>query len=140
MEAFQWPSGTGAELKVYPADHPQRKLTEEYFANEVRQTIKDVRSGREYINLWLLTDSLKNLKDPSVRAGFDTWLWAIAGVLGEETCKAIGERVCREESFTLEETERLWEDYRRQQAEEYRLPKNASWEEIQKARERRERH
>lgn len=106
MGKFQWPKGTQAELRLYPADHPQRKLTEEYFVEEVRRNIRDVRSGN-YVNLWLLVDSLKNLNDPEVRAGFDTWLWAIKGVLGVDTCREIGKRVCEEEGFTIEEGMRL---------------------------------
>lgn len=130
MQTFQWPKGTQAELKVYPKNHPQRKPTEEYFAEDcVRHDIRDVRSG-EYVNLWLLIDSLKNLEDPTVSAGFHTWLWAIEGVLGGDSCREIGKRVCAEEKFTIEEGNRLMEDYRRQEAKKYGLPETASWEEI----------
>lgn len=129
MQKFQWPKGTQAELQVYPADHPQRKPTEEYFADEVRRNINDVRSGRDYINLWLLIDSLKNLSDNQVSAGFHTWLWAIEGVLGTDGCQAVGKRVCEEMSFTIEEGERL--------REEYRLKETASWDQINKRRNQR---
>lgn len=105
MEKFQWPRGTQAELSVYPNGHPQRIPTEEYFANQVRKDIRGVRSGdgNHLPNLWLLIDSLKELNDRSLNSGFNSWLWAIESVLGADTCREIGERVCREEGFTIEE-------------------------------------
>jgi hypothetical protein len=106
MEQFQWPQGAEKDLEVYPIDHPQRQPTEEYFANSVRRDNPDVRNGNQ-VNLWLLIDSLKNLKDPKVEAGFHTWLWAITAVLGADTCREIGKRVCEEEHFTIKEGKRL---------------------------------
>lgn len=103
---FRWPSGTQAQLKVYPKSHPQRKPTEAYFANQVRKDIQDVRHGNA-VNLWLLIESLKNLTDRRNTSGFHTWLWAIEGVLGADTCRAIGKAVCEQEHFTIEEGERL---------------------------------
>lgn len=140
LEPFRWPQGTAVELKVYPPNHPQRKPTERYFAQSVRRDINDVREHRDFVNLWLLIDSLKNLSDPSVKSGFHTWLWAIEGVLGNDSCKEIGKRVCEEEKFTVEEGERLMEVYRQQEGEKYGLGKNASWDKIHRARDRAERH
>lgn len=105
MEKFQWPLGTQAQLKVYPKNHPQRIPTELYFANQVREDIRGVRSAdpNHLPNLWLLIDSLKEINNPTIRAGFNTWLWAIESVLGGESCREIGLRVCREEGFTIDE-------------------------------------
>src|SRR5260370_40234744 len=102
METFRWPQGARADLSVYPKDHPQRQPAEEYFANNVRGVIYDVRNGGT-VNLWVLVCSLKNLRDSNDSPRFDTWLWAIDAVLGGDTCREIGERVCKEEGFTLEE-------------------------------------
>lgn len=114
MISFQWPQGARPELKVYPADHPQRKPTEAYFAGVVRNDIRDIRNGA-YINLWLMIEALKDLKDPQPQHfGFHTFLWAIQGVLGDDSCRAIGEQVCISENFTLEEAEELMEKWRRQ--------------------------
>lgn len=138
-ERFKWPKGTQAELKVYPQDHPQRRPTEEYFANQVRRDITDVRSGREYANLWLLIESLQDLSDPKPQnSGFHSWLWAIEGVLGADACRQIGERVCSEEGFTVEEGEHLVEVYRSRKAKDCDLPETASWEEIGKVLRARE--
>lgn len=106
---FEWPRGTQAELKVYPVNHPQRKPAEAYFANEVRKNIQDVRLG-DHVNLWLLIDSLKNLRDRRYTSGFHTWLWAIEGILGADLCRAIGKAVCEQENFTIEEGERLQQE------------------------------
>lgn len=106
---FRWPSGTKAQLKVYPEFHPQRKPAEAYFANQVRKDIQDVRRGNT-VNLWLLIESLKNLTDRRHTSGFHTWLWAIEGVLGADTCRAIGKAVCEQEHFTVEEGERIQQE------------------------------
>jgi hypothetical protein len=102
---FVWPKGTAIELRVYPTEHPQRKPTEQYFEEEVRRSINEVRNG-EYANVWLLVASLKGLNEDG-RYGFETWYWAIGGVLGKETCREIGRKVCDEEKFTIKEGEKI---------------------------------
>ena len=131
---FQWPKGTQAQLQVYPANHPQRKPTEEYFAGVVRDNIRQSRNG-EYVNTWLMIESLKDLSDPQPQhSGFHSFFWAIQGVLGDDSCREIGKRVCEQEGFTLEEAERHMEDHRRQEATKYGLTESASWDEIGEAR------
>lgn len=93
-EKFLWPHGERKYLRVYSANDPKRKPTEAWFANDVRRNIADVRSG-EYVNLWLLIESLEGLTDRRFDAGFETWLWAIEAVLGEDTCRSIGKTVLR---------------------------------------------
>jgi hypothetical protein len=133
---FQWPQGTQAQLKVYPANHPQRKPTEEYFAGVVRDNIRQARSG-DYVNLWLMIESLKDLSDPHPQhSGFHSFFWAIQSVLGDDSCRKIGEQVCKDENFTLEEAERHMEDYRRQEAVKYGLAETASWDEVREARQK----
>jgi hypothetical protein len=113
---FQWPKGTQAQLQVYPANHPQRKPTEEYFAGVVRDNIRQSRNGK-YDETWLMIESLKDLSDPQPqRFGFHSFFWAIQGVLGDDSCREIGKRVCEQEGFTLEEAERHMEDHRRREA------------------------
>jgi hypothetical protein len=136
MQQFHWPKGTQAELKIYTDDDPQRAPTEEYFENQVRRDINDVRNG-VYYNLLLLITSLQNLKGESGKAGFDTWLWAITGVLGAETCKRIGKQVCEEEQFTIEEGECLMENYRRKSAEDLGISPDSTWDKIWKFRSKR---
>jgi hypothetical protein len=136
---FIWPSGTQAELKAnpYSEDHPQRIPTEEYFAGEIRKNITDVREGEEYSNLWLLITSLKNLENPKLSHGFDSWLWAIEAVLGMDTCKRIGSEVCKEMNFTLNEAEEIYNGaYREKIALGCKLNADATWDEIRKATEK----
>jgi hypothetical protein len=106
LKKFVWPKGTQAELSVYPENHPQRRPTEAYFAEDVRRNIHDVRAGND-VNLWLLIESLRNLEDQRYTHGFHAWLWAIEAVLGAEACRGIGKVVCEQEGFTIEEGERL---------------------------------
>src|SRR5260370_42509832 len=98
MVKFQWPLGELSELKIYPTDHPERKPTEEYFACVIRRDIRDVRRYGNFTNLPVLIMILTGRK-----AEFHSWLKCVETVLGNETCRAIGKRVCREEDFTLEE-------------------------------------
>ena len=137
MKKFLWPQGTEDSLVVYSDDHPQRKPTEEYFANIVRRVISDIRFGT-LDSLNLLIDSLRNLTDSEINSGFDTWLWAFKGVLGSETCKKIGEAVCSEMNFTIEEGENVLNQVRIRSAIKLELNENASWEEIQEERNRRD--
>ncbi len=105
-EKFLWPRSERKYLRVYSAKDPKRKPTEAWFANDIRRNIADVRAG-EYVNLWLLIESLEGLTDRRFDAGFETWLWAIEAVLGEDTCRSIGKTVCKMEGFTLEEAKSI---------------------------------
>ena len=135
---FQWPSGTQAQLRVYPQDHPQRKPTEEYFEGVVRNNIEQARGG-DYTNLWLMIESLKDLSDPQPHHhGFHSFFWAIEGVLGADSCREIGKKACKAERFTLKEAERHMEDYRRKEAESLNLKKSATWDEIREARSKKQ--
>jgi len=102
---------------------------EERFANRVRQNIANIRRG-EYHNLGLFIDSLKNLIDLQVTSGFHTWHYATGTLLGADTCREIGQRVCEEEEFTLEEASQLMEIYHHKEAKKYGLFDTASWDEI----------
>jgi len=126
---FQWPMGKMDELEEYSTCDPQRKPTEEFFINEVRNSIKEVRDG-DCTNLWLLIDSLKGLSDSEIKSGFETWLWAIGTVLGAKTCREIGQQVCQEEEFTLKEALQLMEIHHHKEANKYGLSETASWDEI----------
>lgn len=139
METFQWPQGKCADLKVYAADDPQRKPTEDWFADNILQSINDVRRG-VYRNAWLLAESLKEPNSQNNKFGFQTWLWAIEAVLGAETCCQIGKKVCEEQNYTLEEAKQHYEDQRKQEALSLGLSEDAGWKEINKAYELMSRH
>jgi hypothetical protein len=140
MQTFKWPKGKRANLKVYAANHPQRKPTEEWFATEILRNINNERLG-VYYNTWLMVESLIDPNNPNTKFGFHTWVWAIEAVLGAETCCKIGKRVCEEQNFTLGEAKQHFEEYRRQQAHAFGLAEKASWQEIDRARhEYMERH
>lgn len=133
---FQWPQGLEAQLTVYPMNHPQRKPTEEYFAGVVREDIGHSRGGN-YSNTMLMIESLRDLSNPQPQNhGFHTFYGKIRRVLGDDSCREIGKRVCEEEGFTLEEAERHMEDHRRQEATKYGLAETASWDEVSEARQK----
>lgn len=124
--------GKESDLRELPANHPDRPAFEEEFAGHVRRTIDEVRNG-QYINLWLIIESLKN---PTGSHGFQTWFGRLGVVVGKKTVARIGKDICKEMSFDLKEAGKLKEDYRRSMAKSLSLPENASWVEIEKANQK----
>lgn len=125
--------GSEFDLRELAMDDPDRPEFEQKLVEKIMKDIDEVRS-MVIDNLWLLTASLK---DPEGKHGFHTWDRSLGIVIGTKRCAEIGQSVCSEKGFTLEECEKIQDKYRQLSAQELGLRKNATWEDINKAREKR---